>query len=186
MNRKNVGYLKLLLLLNVLLLAACASSARFESTRDSGVEIAAFETFRIERHAAANEMQPQVTAAQELIESFIQDELVSKGYRPVESGEDFVVDYVMYVESYYQEGGHDRYFLDERVGVTSGSEAKLANPVEVGTLHIHLMHPQQGGPFFESIGKEVIERAEIDKGHVRRAIARMLAGVPEQMNGGTE
>lgn len=118
-----------------------------------------------------------------MIENLLREELVAKGYKPVSTGEDFVVDYVMYVDSYYQEGGHDRYFFDERLRMVSGSEAQLANPVEVGTLHIHLMLPQKGGPFMESIGREVIGDSDIDEDHVRRAIRRMLADVPSRNAG---
>lgn len=167
----------------VLAVSACAAPVNYEASKQPGVNIAAFESFRLDRHATVDDMQPARQQAQKVIERILTEELLAKGYRPVESGEDFVVDYVMYSESQYQQGGHDRYMLDERLRIVSGTEAQLANPVRIGTLHIHFLYPGDGGPFFEAIGQGVVDEQGVEEDAVRRAIRRMLAAIPARNSG---
>lgn len=167
------------LLLVVLLAPGCAATPELDVSRDERVALAELKTFYIRPNPSRSSTSPAALAtAKREIERAIQDTLVAKGYRRVIDGQaDFEIDYVMYTsERYQQHDGHDQYFFDDRIRLLSGAQSSAADPVRIGTLHVHFYY--QGKPFFEAIASDTIGPATAIEKRVRAVVPRLLADLP--------
>ena len=167
------------LLLAMLLTACAATPVEYEIHQDATADFSHYRTFRLESQAGVSDpMLPRLGEARRLIEQAIVAELERKGYRRVTDQADFSVDYVVYTKDRFQQGGHDRYVFGDRIRVASGTEAQLANPIALGTLHVHLMDAAANRPVFEAIATGVVAPNEDFRPRIAPAVKRLLQDIP--------
>lgn len=175
--------LLLLAFASSLLLTACATRMEYEIQRDPAADFTAHPTFALEsQRGQPDPLMPRLNEAKVLIEQAIVAELEAKGYRQVSENPGFRVEYVVYEKDRFQEGAHDRYVLGESVRLVSGAEPQLANPVALGTLHVHLMDADGHRPLYEGIATGVVRRGEDFRSRIRPAVHKVLEGVPALNN----
>ncbi|MDX1454111.1 MAG: DUF4136 domain-containing protein [Gammaproteobacteria bacterium] len=167
-----------LMLLALGLTAACSQGVRYEAHRSAEVEFSTFSTFRLIEHTEDETMRPVYDLAQQEVQRQLRAVLTDKGYREVDSAADFTVDYLLMSTARFQQGGHDRYFMKDRVQLASGTESTMANPIVEGSLHVHFLEGDNGRAIADLTASKLVDSGNVDLDEIAGIVRRMLRDVP--------
>ena len=167
------------MLLVVVVLAGCAQGVRYEAHRSAAADFSRLSTFTLIEHTEDESMRPVYDRAQQEVQRQLRAALTEKGYREVDSAADFSVDYLLISTGRFQQGGHDRYFLEDRVQLASGTESTMPNPIVEGSLHVHFLDGESGKAIVDLTASKLVDPGKADLDEIAAIVRRMLRDVPD-------